>query len=92
MEEILTATVLCMKQGLALRFAPKELLVFFQAFLGNSAHLWLWDEESIRCELDKAGFGAIRRAMFGDSADRMFQLVESPGRWHGHLGIECRKL
>jgi len=78
--------------GLGIESRAKGVKGFLKSFLGNSEHLWLWDEESIGCELEKAGFGAIRRAAFGDSADPMFQLVESPGRWHGHLGIECRKL
>lgn len=62
---------------------------FVKSFFGNSAHLWLWDENSIREELAKAGFGGIRRACFGDSPDPMFSLVESKGRWEGQLGIEC---
>lgn len=79
------------ESGLGVHRRAKGVKGFLMAFLGNSNHLWLWDEESIRCELDRVGFRDVRRAKFGDSSDPMFQLVESPGRWAGHLGIECRK-
>jgi len=45
----------------------------------------------LKVELEKAGFKDVRRANFGDSEDRMFQLVEDPDRWKDALGIECRK-
>ena len=60
-------------------------------FFGNSLHLWMWDYKSIKYELELAGFKDIRRATFGDSADRMFDTVEEKSRWENALGIECRK-
>ena len=77
--------------GLGVMHRPKGVKGFLKSFLGNSDHLWLWDEDSIRHELDQAGFKAIRRAEFGDSVDPLFKLVESPSRWQGQLGIECQK-
>jgi hypothetical protein len=62
-----------------------------RGWLGNSAHLWMWDEKGMVRELRDAGFTAIRRAKVGDSADPRFSEVEDPDRWHGCLGIECRK-
>ena len=49
--------------------------------LGNSAHLWMWDEKSIAAALRKAGFVGVRRCHFNDSSDAAFQLVEDPGRF-----------
>lgn len=77
--------------GLGVERRPRGLKGFLKQFFGNSGHLWLWDEDTIRCELDKVGFKLIRRAEFGDSSDPMFRLVESVGRWQGQLGIECEK-
>jgi hypothetical protein len=62
-----------------------------RAWLGNSEHLWMWDFKAMSAELVESGFGDIRRAQFGDSADPRFREVEDPGRWHGQLGVECRR-
>jgi SAM-dependent methyltransferase len=61
------------------------------AWLGNSAHLWMWDEKAMTEELKKHGFKEIRRAAFGDAADRNFDAVEDAGRFFGCLAMECRK-
>jgi SAM-dependent methyltransferase len=47
----------------------------------GSDHLWMWDEASMRRELERAGFVDIRRASFGDSGDPMFAAVEDPTRF-----------
>lgn len=60
-------------------------------WLGNSAHMWMWDYASMSAELERAGFRDIRRARFGDSADPHFHDVEDPGRWENCLGVECVK-
>ncbi len=62
-----------------------------RAIFGRSQHLWMWDYKSFVPELAAAGFGAIRRASFGDSGDEAFAAVESEGRWEDCLGLECRK-
>ena len=59
--------------------------------MGNSAHLWMWDEEAMMIELINAGFRQSRRAHYGDSKDPMFKLVEDKGRWQDCLGFECTK-
>jgi hypothetical protein len=58
-------------------------------WLGNSAHLWMWDFKSMADELRNAGFDRIRRAFYADAQDPMFKDVESRDRWEGSLGIEC---
>jgi len=60
-------------------------------YFGNSHHLWMWDYKSIEKELSKVGFVDIRRAVFGDSEDKIFESVEDEGRWIHCLGVECRK-
>jgi SAM-dependent methyltransferase len=66
---------------------PRLLRMFF----GRSAHLWMWDEKSMKRELALAGFTAIRRARIGDNPDPQFARVEDAGRWDNCLGMECRR-
>ncbi|MGO9111982.1 MAG: class I SAM-dependent methyltransferase [Thermoguttaceae bacterium] len=61
------------------------------ALLGNSAHLWMWDEKAMTEQLARHGFTGARRAVFGDATDRSFDAVEDPERFHGCLALECRK-
>ena len=65
------------------------------ATLGNSAHLWMYDEASMRHELELAGFADIRRCAFGDSEIAAFSKVENPDRFgtpdFTELAMECRK-
>lgn len=61
------------------------------AWLGNSAHLWMWDEKAMTEQLKTHGFTRIRRATYGDAADRNFDAVEDAGRFQGCLAMECRK-
>jgi SAM-dependent methyltransferase len=49
--------------------------------LGNSAHLWMWDEKSMAAALYEAGFVDVRRCHCNDSTDAAFRLVEDPGRF-----------
>jgi len=58
---------------------------------GNSAHLWMWDEKSMRQELNICGFVQIRRAGLNDSEDPRFKDVEDSGRFEGCLAMQCRK-
>jgi len=70
---------------------PRGLRAFVLAWLGNSAHLWMWDEKSMTAALRRAGFEHIRRASFGDAEDGWFSRVEDPVRFEGCLAIQCRK-
>lgn len=57
---------------------------------GNARHLWVWDFESLRVELQNANFIEIRRCSYGDSTDSMFMEVDNPD-WYILLAVECRK-
>lgn len=67
------------------------MLGILREFLGNSDHLWMWDESSIAEELRSAGFTQIRRCEMGDSGLRIFDMVEQSSRFYDTtLGIrEC---
>lgn len=58
---------------------------------GNSSHLWLWDEPSLRKELLDAGFKDIRRCAFDDSAEPAFKQVEIVWRFADAVAVECTK-
>lgn len=49
--------------------------------IGNSRHLWMYDEAAMRAELVRAGFADVRRASFGDSGDPILAQVENPDRF-----------
>ena len=49
--------------------------------LGNSDHLWMWDEAGVRAALTKTGFVDIRRCKFGDAQDKAFAQVEQQDRF-----------
>jgi SAM-dependent methyltransferase len=59
--------------------------------LGNSAHLWMWDEKSMAKKLAEHGFKDIRRVSFGDAEDPRFNDVEEEGRFTGCLAMQCRR-
>lgn len=67
------------------------LLGFVREYLGDSHHLWMWDEKGIHAELLQAGFTNIRRCQAGDSANKAFLAVENPDRFVAGLAIECSK-
>ena len=69
----------------------RGLVSFLRQWLGNSAHLWMWDFKGISAELGDAGFRGVRKAEFGDSDDKRFSEVEDPDRWKECLGVECLK-
>lgn len=60
-------------------------------WLGNSSHLWMWDEKSMTAELLKHGFRDVRRVTFGDCEDRHFDAVEEKGRFVKCLAMQGRK-
>ena len=69
----------------------RSLSIFLRNYLGNSRHLWLWDFNSAKTELNNTGFKHIRKAKFGDSCDPRFFEIEDEMRWKNCLGIECQK-
>jgi hypothetical protein len=68
----------------------RGLTPFLRQWLGNSAHLWMWDFKGIAAELKDAGFAGARRAEFGDSSDSHFLEAEDPDRWKECL-VNVRK-
>lgn len=69
----------------------RNLISFIKEWLSGSAHLWMYDYQSLSLELEKAGFRNIRRAQFGDSGIDQFKNVEDAERWVLELGIQCEK-
>jgi SAM-dependent methyltransferase len=61
------------------------------SFLGNSAHLWMWDFKALKSRLESHGFREVRRADYHDSLDPRFAEVEDAARFTNALAIECRK-
>lgn len=76
---------------LGLKKRPRGAKGFLSTFLGNSAHLWMWDYKSLSEELKNAGFSQIRNCKFNDSRDEMFKYVEDPNRFENAVAIECVK-
>lgn len=70
---------------------PRSLAGFLRQWLGNSEHLWMWDEKAMRKELAVAGFTDIRRAAFGDAEDSRFNEVEQQERFVDALAMQCRR-
>jgi hypothetical protein len=70
---------------------PRGLAGFAKEWLGNSAHLWMWDEKAMAEALKQHGFKEIRRCSFGDAADPKFREVEEEARFAGCLAMECKK-
>lgn len=68
--------------GLGQEVRPRHLAGLARALLGNSAHLWMWDEKSMAEALSRAGFAAILRCRFNDSTDPAFTQVEDRERFH----------
>lgn len=60
-------------------------------WIGNSHHLWMWDEASLSAALARRGFTAIRRARFNDCEDPMFARVEAASRFEDACAIEARR-
>jgi SAM-dependent methyltransferase len=67
--------------GIGVEHRNRSLEGIARLILGNSAHLWMWDEKSITAALKKAGFVDIRRCQFNDSTDEAFLLVEDISRF-----------
>lgn len=59
--------------------------------LGNSHHLWMWDRYALASELKKAGFSSVREAIYRDSADKQFHLVDDYARYNSAFALEAIK-
>lgn len=79
---------------LGLETRRRGIVSALRGHLGNSTHLWMWDEPSLVCALKQAGFVDIRRCAFNDSEDPAFREVEDrfvDRTWDiEELALECR--
>jgi hypothetical protein len=85
------AIVFMESSALGRRQRLRGLQGLLQHWLGNSAHLWMWDERSLAARLRQHGFVNIRRAACGDSEDPRFAEVENPDRFIDALAIQCAR-
>jgi SAM-dependent methyltransferase len=76
---------------LGVQARPRGFVGLLRTYLGNSSHLWMWDERSLVAKLHEYGFQEVRRAIFGDAEDKRFNEVEDAGRFAGCLAMQCRK-
>jgi len=83
--EFLNATMFGIKNR------PKGFRDFIVSFTGNSHHLWMWDQYALQNELEKTGFIKVRKCLFNDSADKMFQYVEDESRFINAVAFEAVK-
>lgn len=77
--------------SLGIEGRPRGLKGLVQMLLGNSCHLWMWDFKGLQKELVTTGFVSVRRCELGDSADPMFELVESADRFVNAVAVEAIK-
>jgi predicted SAM-dependent methyltransferase len=70
---------------------PRGLYGFIKDWLGNSRHLWMWDQRSMMARLREHGFKDIRLAAFSDAEDPRFTEVEEKDRFAGSLALQCHK-
>jgi len=70
---------------------PRGLKGIIKSLLGNSEHMWMWDFEGLKSELENVGFQHVRRAQMGDNPNPKLKDVEDETRWIDCLGIECQK-
>lgn len=79
------------KTRLGKKQRKRGLAGLLQNTMGNSEHLYMWDNLSLSNALYKAGFSRVRTAFFNDSEDEMFRLVESEGRFQNAVALEAVK-
>ncbi len=76
---------------------PRTLAQMIRGMLGNSDHLWMWDEPSMTAALIQVGFVDVRRCSLGDSCDPAFAEVEAANRFRDdgtgdiEVAMEARK-
>jgi predicted SAM-dependent methyltransferase len=70
---------------------PQGLKQKLMTLFGNSHHLWMWDQYSLRSELERTGFSKVRKASFNDSKNQDFQHVEEEGRFSNAICFEAIK-
>jgi hypothetical protein len=77
--------------GMGLETSTAPLLSRIKRVLGFSHHFWLYDEQTLKTELENAGFQRVRRCYFGDSQMDEFVEIENAFQFENNLGMECFK-
>lgn len=77
--------------GMGFEERPRGLVSLLKSYLGNSAHLWMWDFKAIVSELESAKYSEIRRCTLNDASDPKFFEVEDATRFLNALAVEARK-
>ncbi|PUZ25445.1 methyltransferase type 11 [Chitinophaga parva] len=73
------------------RRRPRGLRGLLTATLGNSDHLYMWDQFSLAQVFRQAGFTQVRACGFNDCPDPMFRLVEEASRFENAVALEAVK-
>jgi hypothetical protein len=70
---------------------PIKMKSIIQSIFGNSHHLWMWDQYSLKQEMLKTGFKSVRNCKYNDCPDQMFNQVEDPSRFEEAVALEAIK-
>lgn len=76
--------------GLGFERRPRTVMQRVREWLGNSRHLWLWDDLSMGKALRDSGFESPRVIRYRDSGDAIFDELEHGVTWELALGMEVR--
>ncbi len=76
---------------LGLRSRPKTILGHVRAMLGNSDHLWMYDEAAMCALMTAAGFVDVRRCDLGDASEPAFSQIEAEDRFID-TKVGCREV
>jgi SAM-dependent methyltransferase len=76
--------------GLGFERRPRTVMQRVREWLGNSRHLWLWDDLSMGKALRECGFDSPRVVRYRDSGDAIFDELEQGVTWELALGMEVR--
>jgi SAM-dependent methyltransferase len=76
--------------GLGFERRPRTLMQRVREWLGNSRHLWSWDDLSMGKALRDCGFESPRVVQYRDSGDAIFDELEQGVTWGLALGMEVR--
>jgi predicted SAM-dependent methyltransferase len=71
----------------------KTIKEFIVEYMGNSSHLWMWDEKSLSRALHETGFTNIERFYEGKT-DSNYELITRPERPHQFergIALQCIK-
>ena len=80
-----------METMLGLRARPRTLLGRLRSLIGNSDHLWMYDEAAMCALMEKVGFAGVRRCDLGDASEAAFSRVEAADRFKD-MSLGCREV